>query len=223
MTASSTAYGEGSGTFHDDGTACCEACALLDTAWATDRPATASTQGITCGATAWGRHARCRREKSKRSDMWFSGARVDRNASVLGCETLTAQGHRGTLSSDASTRGAGYHRTVDGRGTGCGRWTDGRDGRNCIDNADKASDRSKRYVQGPGERQRRGRTRRGVTRAHLRAMAERCRRETGRGRSWNSVLRREHVGPRRRLRRTSVWGSFVRWPGGIEVLETKTA
>lgn len=59
------------------------------------------------GATAWGRHARCRREKSKRSDMWFSGARVDRSASVLGQKTPTARGHRDTLSSNASVRTQG--------------------------------------------------------------------------------------------------------------------
>lgn len=118
---------EGRCTFRDDGTVCGEACALFDTARATNGPATASTQEMACGTTALGRYARCPREKSKRGRACFSGARVARSASVLGCETPAAQGHRGTWGYSASMRDAEFRRArvVNTSRTGCGCWTDG--------------------------------------------------------------------------------------------------
>lgn len=52
-----------SDTFHDESTAYGEACALRDTAQATDRPATALAQGMECGATALRSRACCPREQ----------------------------------------------------------------------------------------------------------------------------------------------------------------
>lgn len=100
------ARGEGRGTFLDDGKACGEACALLDAARPADRP-TDRGRPQRRGGSAVGEACTMSAPRSRSE----SGARVARSTSVPGCETLTSQGHRGTLSSDASTRDAGFYRT----------------------------------------------------------------------------------------------------------------